>query len=175
MIKKFKDAFGIYNVEHQRQGDALTLKVGGRNLEVNFDLSQPPRCILSVANRRWVGYAVQRNGRLFLHIDGREKVFAIVSEDDEYRQKGAAGAGDLSVVAPMPGTVIKILVEPGQRVKPNQPLAIVEAMKMENEVRASGEAVVKQILAAPGEQVGFGQELIELAPPTADEAQSASK
>ncbi|MFN3821108.1 MAG: acetyl-CoA carboxylase biotin carboxyl carrier protein subunit, partial [bacterium] len=77
---------------------------------------------------------------------------------------------DLTVKAPMPGTVIKILVSPGQRLKKGEPLAIVEAMKMENVVRSPGEAIVVRLLTQPGQQVGFGEELLKLAPPQQEDA-----
>ncbi len=176
MIKSFKDDFGIYKVSYTRKDDTLMVEIGERKFEISFDRSKAPRYILSMDNRRIVGYAVQHNGKIFLHLDGREKVLEIINEEDNIHQKGAfGGSSELSVVAPMPGTVIKILVAAGQLVKSNQPLAIVEAMKMENEVRAPGEALVNKILVSAGQQVGFGQELMELVPPGTNEENPSVK
>ncbi|MCK4338015.1 MAG: biotin/lipoyl-binding protein [Candidatus Aminicenantes bacterium] len=68
----------------------------------------------------------------------------------------------LIVKAPMPGKIIQINVEEGQQVRKNQTLAIVEAMKMENEIKAGVEAVVKKILVETGDLVDPEKVLIEL-------------
>jgi biotin carboxyl carrier protein len=62
----------------------------------------------------------------------------------------------------MPGTVIKVLAEPGQRVEPREPLVVLEAMKMETPVVSPYEGVVKAVHVAEGDSVGGGQLLIEL-------------
>ena len=75
-----------------------------------------------------------------------------------------AGAGQLR--APMPGLVVRVLVEAGQAVTPGQGLIVLEAMKMENELRATVAGVVAGIRAAPGQAVEKGQVLVEFAPAT---------
>jgi biotin carboxyl carrier protein len=62
----------------------------------------------------------------------------------------------------MPGKVIKVNVTEGQEVRKNQSLVIVEAMKMENEIRAAAEGVVKRIYVSAGELVDSEKTLIEL-------------
>jgi 3-methylcrotonyl-CoA carboxylase alpha subunit len=71
-----------------------------------------------------------------------------------------AASGTLA--APMPGRVIKLLVEPGAKVKKGAPLLILEAMKMEHTITAPADGVVKEIRYAAGEQVLEGAELIRL-------------
>ncbi len=68
------------------------------------------------------------------------------------------------VKAPMPGRVIKLLVAEGDMVRKNQTLAIVEAMKMENEIKSACEAKVRRIFVAAGELVDSDRPLIELGP-----------
>ena len=67
-----------------------------------------------------------------------------------------------SVKAPMPGMVLKILVEPGQTIEKGDGLLILEAMKMENVLKASGTAKVKSIPVSPQTAVEKGTVLIEL-------------
>lgn len=67
-----------------------------------------------------------------------------------------------SVKAPMPGMVLKILVEPGQAVQKGDPLIILEAMKMENILKASGTATVKAVRATKRTAVEKGTVLIEM-------------
>ena len=66
------------------------------------------------------------------------------------------------IFAPMPGKLVKLMVKVGDRVKENQPVAIVEAMKMENQVVAFGEGVVKAVNCAEGDQVDTDSPIIEL-------------
>lgn len=65
------------------------------------------------------------------------------------------------VKAPMPGLVVDIKVKPGDTVKPGDPLLILEAMKMENIIRAQGEAVVKTVKVSMGKTVDKNEVLIE--------------
>jgi acetyl/propionyl-CoA carboxylase alpha subunit len=67
-----------------------------------------------------------------------------------------------SLSAPMPGTVIKVLVAQGDRVQPRQPLVVLEAMKMETPVVSPYEAVVRTVHVAEGDRVAGGTILIEL-------------
>jgi pyruvate carboxylase len=64
--------------------------------------------------------------------------------------------------APIPGTILSILVEEGETVAKNQAVIIVEAMKMEAKVTAAVEGVVGSIIAKEGQQVKAGQLLISL-------------
>lgn len=66
------------------------------------------------------------------------------------------------VKAPMPGLVLNLLVEPGQKVQKGDPLLILEAMKMENVLKAAGEGEVKSIRVKQGEAVDKGQVLVEM-------------
>ncbi|HOV68706.1 MAG TPA: acetyl-CoA carboxylase biotin carboxyl carrier protein subunit [Clostridia bacterium] len=74
----------------------------------------------------------------------------------------AQAAGDNAVAAPMPGTVLKILVQPGDKVKAGQNLIILEAMKMENEILAPRDATVGQINVSVGANVATGDVLLQL-------------
>lgn len=66
------------------------------------------------------------------------------------------------IKAPMPGLVLKILVEPGQQLKKGDPVLILEAMKMENVFKAPGDATVKAIRTEERKAVEKGEVLIEL-------------
>jgi len=75
----------------------------------------------------------------------------------------AARAGGCE--APMPGRVVAVLVEVGDRVAPGQPLVILEAMKMEQTLTAGVEAVVLAVRIAPGDRVEAGAVLVTVGPP----------
>ncbi len=79
------------------------------------------------------------------------------------RSDGVAGGGGL-VKAPMPGRVLRWEVEEGQQVGRGTALVVLEAMKMENEIRAVGAGVVRRILVAAGTVVEKGTPLVEIGP-----------
>ncbi|MFM8958184.1 MAG: acetyl/propionyl/methylcrotonyl-CoA carboxylase subunit alpha [Actinomycetota bacterium] len=72
-----------------------------------------------------------------------------------------AGAG--SVVAPMQGTIVKVLVEVGQHVKAGDPVVVLEAMKMENQLQADKAGAVTSVNVKPGDKVGSGDVLVVIA------------
>ena len=73
----------------------------------------------------------------------------------------AAAAGE-QVVSPMPGTIVRVNVKAGQSVKNGEVLAVLEAMKMENEIMAPHDATIVQVLANPGTKVDSGTPLLVL-------------
>ena len=107
--------------------------------------------------RRLVHYAGDRM-RHFMHVDG-----------ETYRFAGDPAAAGPSVApsrddlrAPMPGLLIQVFVEEGQRVAPGDPLYVVEAMKMEHVVRAATGGRVTRVAVAPGTQVEGGAIVVEI-------------
>jgi pyruvate carboxylase subunit B len=96
-------------------------------------------------------------------------VYDVRVEDERRRHirllAGAARvhSGDAVLKAPMPGLVVRILVSPGDRVAAGAPLIALEAMKMENELKAVAPGVVTAVRVVSGQVVEKGQVLIELA------------
>jgi acetyl/propionyl-CoA carboxylase alpha subunit len=76
--------------------------------------------------------------------------------------RAAPGGEQSALTAPMPGTVIQVLVRPGDRVESRQPLLVLEAMKMETPLLSPYEAVVRSVHVSEGERVEGGALLIEL-------------
>ncbi|MBZ5611793.1 MAG: biotin/lipoyl-binding protein [Acidobacteriia bacterium] len=74
----------------------------------------------------------------------------------------ALGAGRQKVIAPMPGKVIRVLVKKGDTVEPGQGLVVVEAMKMQNEMKASHPGQVTEVRVHDGDTVGAGETLVVL-------------
>jgi len=73
-----------------------------------------------------------------------------------------AATGPEPVRAPMPGKVVKVLVKAGDAVKAGQGVAVVEAMKMENELRAPRDGTVVEVAARDGQAVEAGQPLVTI-------------
>ncbi len=70
--------------------------------------------------------------------------------------------GQRALTAPLPGKILKVLVSPGSKVKRGDLLLTIEAMKMENEIFASEDGVVKEVYVTPGQSVETGGSLILL-------------
>jgi acetyl-CoA/propionyl-CoA carboxylase, biotin carboxylase, biotin carboxyl carrier protein len=83
-------------------------------------------------------------------------------DDAAHADTGTRGGEQSAVTAPMPGTVIKVLAAPGDRVSQRQTLLVLEAMKMETPLVSPYEAVVRAVHVAEGDRVAGGAVLIEL-------------
>jgi len=82
----------------------------------------------------------------------------------ESLKRGGGMGGDTELKAGMPGKVIEIFTKVGEIVKANKPLMIMEAMKMENEMRAPADVKVREICVKQGDSVESGQVLIKFDP-----------
>ena len=102
------------------------------------------------------------SGRLAVRIGGTLVTVAMNGRRSPDRQDGRAPltSGPQRVVAPMPGKVVRVLVQSGEAVRPRQPLVVVEAMKMENELRALRAGTVAEVHAQEGLSVDAGALLV---------------
>ena len=104
-------------------------------------------------------------GRWALTRGGDRLELEVLDERTRHIRSLAGGGADRKALdvlkAPMPGMVLRVLVEPGDAVSAGMGLVVLEAMKMENELTASASAVVKAVRVAPGEAVEKGQALLE--------------
>ena len=105
---------------------------------------------------------IGQSGELAVHCQG--VVVARVSSGPGRFGRGAGGppqtAGRQQVVAPMPGKVVKVLVKEGDSVRVRQGLVVVEAMKMENELRSPKDGRVARVLVDEGTLVESGRPLV---------------
>lgn len=97
--------------------------------------------------------------------------YEVLVEDERKKQlRELSGAkheeiGELRISAPMPGLVVAVIVEEGQSVKTGDGVVILEAMKMENEIRAPSAGIVDSIRVSAGQTVNQGDIMVELGPP----------
>jgi propionyl-CoA carboxylase alpha chain len=78
-----------------------------------------------------------------------------------YMPEKADSASDKALVCPMPGVLISVNVEEGQAVKAGEALAVVEAMKMENILRAEKDATVTKVLVTQGDKLAVDDIILE--------------
>jgi biotin carboxyl carrier protein len=104
----------------------------------------------------------ERDGVSVVEVDG-ETYRIRVEEETRYiirTRGGKVATGGQVLKAPMPGKVVLVEVEVGQAVKPGDGLIVLEAMKMENEFRATVTGTVKEIRVRPGQAVNPGDPLV---------------
>ena len=110
-----------------------------------------------------VAFSSSAEGGMTVHIDGVPVEVSI----NQMRRAGAAAAhsadgGPQRVTAPMPGKIVKLLVKPGDKVQARQGVIVVEAMKMENELRARAAGTVSEVRVTEGTSVEAGAILVIL-------------
>jgi biotin carboxyl carrier protein len=97
---------------------------------------------------------------------GSYKTFKVYNEEallhESLKGGGGLGAG-ANLSSGMPGKIVKVFVKPGDEVKEGDPLLIMEAMKMENEMRAASDVKIKEVLVKEGENVESGAVLVTFA------------
>jgi pyruvate carboxylase subunit B len=115
---------------------------------------------------RVVVRAREGRGRYTFWLDGhRFEVEALDERSRAIRELAGAASGPSGpapLLAPMPGLIVRVNVGPGDTVEPGQGLVVMEAMKMENELRAGAAGTVKSVAVQPGTAVEKGAILIEL-------------
>lgn len=110
--------------------------------------------------RAEVVYVATTGGTGWAWWNGR--VFRTSAQESRPREQSSIRGGHQIVVAPMPATLLKVLVRDEQTVKKGETLVILEAMKMELPLRATADAVVKRVLCREGELVQADTTLVEL-------------
>ena len=100
----------------------------------------------------------RRPGELQVAVQGRTMGVAVMADERSRRRGGGASdaTGPQRIIAPMPGKVVRVLVAPGDEVRPKQGLVVIEAMKMENELRAARAGRVVSVSALEGQSVDAG-------------------
>ena len=152
-----------YEIEITEQGILLD----GNLVEVDLMQSGIPELLSVLYGGR--SYEMLVNADRFNYtVNLRGELFHVQVEDERARRLNrgrklpALPEGELAVLAPIPGLVVKILVQDGDPIEEGQPLIILEAMKMENELRSMRNGVVKSVTVAPGQRVEQNAALIIL-------------
>lgn len=159
----------IRTVAVERVGPAAEgryrITIDGRTREVDARPAGHGRLSLLFPEERAKSYdvAVAQASPTDLHIHLAEGAVTAIVNGRRSRREGpsdAAGSGEQRIAAPMPGRVVRVLVNPGDAVQARQPLVVVEAMKMENELSAVRAGRVKDVQVRDGMSVEAGRLLV---------------
>ena len=147
-------------------------KVGLREDEkdwVYYDISKADYCLLDdtvsflFKDSSYLIDVINKGTEYTVYTRGAYRTFKVYNEEALLHEslKGGAGMGPgANLSSGMPGKIVKIFVKPGDLLKEGDPILIMEAMKMENEMRATGEVTVKEVLVKEGMNVESGAELV---------------
>jgi len=150
-----------HKLELARGEHAWHCKLDGEELQVDAVLARPNVISLIIDG---VAYEVKRERTpTDLHLWVKNARFAVEVRDPRSlrSRKAAAGAGEgpVKVLAPMPGRIVRIVAGAGTPVEAGHGVVVIEAMKMQNELKSPKQGTVKQILAAEGASVSAGEVL----------------
>ncbi|MDP8923529.1 MAG: biotin/lipoyl-binding protein [Chloroflexota bacterium] len=150
-------------------GGTLVARIdGGPELPIRLTSRPGDRLLTLLAGARSVTALVgEQNAGWTVVVDG-EPIEAVVLDERAARLASATAAGrkgvvESSIKAPMPGLVVTVLVEPGQRVAKGAALVVLSAMKMQNELTARDDATIKDVHVRAGQTVDQGQVLVTFA------------
>ncbi|MBV9693492.1 MAG: biotin/lipoyl-binding protein, partial [Alphaproteobacteria bacterium] len=152
--------------EHKRSADPWDardgFRLGGVSRQAIEFVIADERVAVPIAAGAPEGIDVMRlqNGDLAAMRDGETFVLKLY---DPMESAGSHGVASDRIATPMPGKIVQILVKEGERVKKGQPLAVLEAMKMEHTLAAPAEATVEAVQVVAGDQVAEGTVVVRFA------------
>lgn len=149
-------------------GDTYAIHMGGRTIQADFtDVDQLGQHAAILDGRSYAA-SIEETDEQHLLVNIAGETFTIVAQDEREKAADAvAGQGPAKaevVKASMPGVIISLAVAAGDVLEPGAPVAVLEAMKMQNEVACQHGGVVEEVLIEAGQSVVANQPLIKLAP-----------
>jgi biotin carboxyl carrier protein len=153
-------------IEVEVDGDRVTVTGAARTATLRTIAGTSTRQLLVEGRPTVLTLRSAGHGQWTLGLGGDRWEAEVVDERTRYIRSLTAGAdaarGPATLRAPMPGLVVRVLVETGQEVAGGAGVVVLEAMKMENELKAPAAGVVGAVRVRPGEPVEKGQVLVEL-------------
>ena len=162
----------MLNVPHRKEPVSLNCQIDGSRFSITHEdtvyegtlmITGPGEGWLNYEGKILPFYMSQKQDEIAFWLDGNSYTYNLLNP--EARRAGGGGAATLpggEVKAPMPGTVLKVLVQPGDAVAANQPLVLMESMKMEMTLAAPQAATVSAVNCTPGQLVDMGALLVKL-------------
>jgi biotin carboxyl carrier protein len=153
---------------HEGANRLRRFRVGDQALEAQCEEITPGVYSLLIDGRSYEAYVSKGPGDApagpFVIVVGRRRYLVDLHDPRRRRRTGSSieAEGPQEIVAPMPGKIVKVLVNEGQEVQRNQGLLVIEAMKMQNELRAPRAGRVERVYMAAGRGVETGARLLRL-------------
>jgi biotin carboxyl carrier protein len=149
-----------YRLDLKHADGRWLCRLNGQELEVDAILARPDVLSLRIGNQAYEIKSEHIANDLHLWVGSKR--FAVKVRDPRSlrgRTRAEDEHGPKKVTAPMPGKVVRLLVREGDEVKPGAGIAVVEAMKMQNEIKSPKKGSVQKILVSEGAAVNAGDVL----------------
>jgi 3-methylcrotonyl-CoA carboxylase alpha subunit len=151
----------LFDVTVERAGGEWSARVDGQPLRLSLQAAGEGRVVVGSAGESLTLHFARDGGTLYLFWEG--VAYRLVETREVARRRERHDTGALE--APMPGRVSAVKMKVGPRVTKGEELLIVEAMKMENALRAPRDGVVRAVHASVSEMVAPGRVLVEIGEP----------
>lgn len=149
----------------QAKADCYTATIEDAKLKFNISKISDNSFSIIINSSSHMVYAAESDDSVFIHLDGKVlKLGKVGNDQKKFTAEGHEFGAKDEISTPMPGKVVKILVDEGDQVESGQPLVIVESMKMENDIKSPTNGSVKSIHFQAGDLVKPGQPIIKLDP-----------
>lgn len=154
----------LHRITLDKNKEKFVFSDGKESFEADIHFISSNEISILIDERSYKVYFSRDKDKRYFYVGGNQFIVKEPTEEGGSFQRAEEKAAEemLIVKAPMPGKVIKINVSEKEEVRKNQTLAIVEAMKMENEIKSSIKGYVKKILVTAGDLVDSEKPLIEL-------------
>jgi biotin carboxyl carrier protein len=153
-------------VELERDGAAWRILLDGRPVTADVVEIVPHTLSILLDGQSFeISVTQSPDGKLKLQAGAQEFIAEVIDPRawSGRRHGGVEAEGRQQIVAPMPGKVVRVLVKAGDRVDTAQGLLVVEAMKMQNEIRSPKSGTVERVLVKEGQAVNAGEVLCVVA------------
>src|SRR5271155_5310551 len=149
-----------YRLDLNRADGGWSCRLDGRGVEVNAVLVRPDVLSLRIGSLAYEVKSERVANDLYLWV-GSTRFTVEVRDPRSLRGRTRVGDdhGPRKITAPMPGKVVRLLVHEGDEVEPGAGVAVVEAMKMQNEIKSPKKGTVRKILVSQGAAVNAGDVL----------------
>jgi biotin carboxyl carrier protein len=153
----------LKKISIEKKGDKAFATIGEKKMEVDSHVISDNCISMVIDGESYTIYLARAEGKKYIQVAGERYVVQETKGAKERKSFDAHVTGDETLIcAPMPGRIVKILVKEGDKIKKKQSLVIVEAMKMENEIKSTFDGSVKKINFAENQMVGTEDTIIEL-------------
>ena len=177
---RFKVTLDEEEHEVQTVGEPGTVVLDGEKFEGTVDRLAKNQRVITIGKRRYevMVEGEVSEGQFCLELKGERipvelaqiemrtvRASAAAQRREPTKKKVAKGKGEamgVGIRAPMPGKVVEVFIEPGEEVEAGDVVLILEAMKMENELRSPKKSTVKSVNVKPGDSVASNQLLVAL-------------
>jgi biotin carboxyl carrier protein len=155
---------------HESSSGVRRVRIDNRTVEADCEQIAPGVYSLLLEGKSYEAYVSKHSGdgsgrnETYVISVGRQQYTVEFTDPRRWRRRGSSleNEGPQEIVAPMPGKIVRILVTEGQEVDRDQGLLIIEAMKMQNELRSPRAGSIERVFVPEGRGVEAGAKLVRL-------------